>query len=318
MFNLDHVFVAFAQGSGGNFVTAVMKKIVNGDLTHLPINRYGSYHILDSGKRENKDSIAFGTVAEENEHFSSIEEKEKYYIEQIKKEYTEPKRIITWTHDFTNLPSYKKHFPNCRILSITTYTPEEKLMSILMQVNKVFLADEKNIPISLDLWEWFKHRLSYHLGLQLKEILGDDIDAEEIFKNRMSDEYNDLFFYISVRILLVYANLIDLFKIIDEEPPNLKYLNFKKTKINYPKLINENSDALLPFSHLPENNSNIFKKAYSDTLNRKLTSAEGIFLEESLEDYYNRQDDFLIDDPIGYFKYRKKRAFSKINISRAK
>lgn len=333
MFDLDHIFVMFAQGSGGNFVTAVMRKIQTGDLTLLDVNRYGSYHILD--KRHTKDSIAFGAVTEENDRFSSIEEKEKYYLAEIKKEYTTPRQVITWSHDFTNLPLYKKYFPKSRTLTITAYTPEEKLMSIMMQVNKVFLADEKYVPISKELWGWFKDRLSYHIGSQLKEIFGPDIDTDKIFENRMSDEYIDLFFYLSVRLLLVYGNLSDVFKIIDEKPPNLKYhdsisiqkgfedqkqlivyrdFNPKNPRINYLKLISENSDALLPLNHLPEKDFKVFKKAYSDTLNRNLTLPEEIFLEESFEDYYNRQDDFLLDNPVDYFKYRKLKAFSNINL----
>ena len=99
MFDLDHVFVAFAPGSGGNFVTALMQKLVNEDLVSLPINEYGSFHILTNGKREGNDSIAFGSSGLENEKFSSIEQKEIYYINKIKKEYLNPRKIVTWTHD---------------------------------------------------------------------------------------------------------------------------------------------------------------------------------------------------------------------------
>lgn len=307
MFNLNHVFVTFAPGSGGNFITALMQRIKEGNLLDLPINQHGSFHILDNGKREGNDSIAFGSNPEENESFSSIEEREAFYINQIKKEYLNPREIVTWSHDYTNLPLYKKHFPKCKTMAITVYTPEEKLMSMIMQVNKVILTSEKDIAISLNLWNILKNRLKEIINTKLKEATQQDEDFSFVFDKRFNPEYSDIVFYYSTVTLLQYAFLNDALSLIEE--PKSKVQN----NIPYKNIIDKNADGILPFSHLPNNDIEAFVKSYSDTLCRLLSNEEILYLENAFVYYYNMQDKFLMKNPVEYFHQRKLKAMEALN-----
>jgi len=306
MFDLDHVFVTFAPGSGGNFITALMNRIVSGDISSLPINQNGSFHILDNGKREGKDSISFGSSPEENKLFTSDEQRAEHYIKLISEEYKEPKRIVTWSHDYTNLPLYKKYFPKCRTLAITVYTPEEKLMSMMMQVNKVVLTSEKDIAIPLSLWYRLKNRLKLLINKKIKQMYGDDEDFSFVFERRFEPEYADIVFYYSTLLLLQYASLTDALNLI-KEPFGFAQVN----TIPYKKIIKDNSDSILSFYDLTYNTKNS-TKVYSETLNRPMSNDENAYLKYAFEYYHNMQDKFLLENPVQYFFNRKEKAMDAI------
>ncbi len=308
IFDIDHVFVAFAPGSGGNFVAGLLSSINSGNLTDLPISQSGSSHVVKNGKADGADSISFGSNPEENLQFASVEAKEDYYLKRINEEYIKPSRVITWTHDYSNLVLYKKHFKKSRTLSITCHNPEEKLISIFMHVNKVILSDESDIPILKNLWDHLKSRLKFHLGNKLRELISTDVDVDTIFNNRCG-EYKDLIFYLSTCILLNYSALDDALSLIGE--PKIEFQN--RRLLNIREIILQNSDVILPYSYLRENNVTVLTNSIAKLFGRPLTSSEIEYVTNTFSVYRNKQDSLLLSDPVDYFHQRKKVALETIN-----
>lgn len=315
MFDLDHVFVNFPPGAGGNFVTAIIKNICSNNIKQIKLNNNGSFHILDSGKREEKDSISFGSTPEENLIFNSIEDRSNHYLKLIKQEYIEPRRIITWSHDYTNLPLYKKHFPKCKTLAITTFTVKEKLIAMIMHINKVVLTSEDDIVISLKLWKELRDKLSMIINYKVKSKLKSNLDYRFIFNNRFEEHYSDIVFYYSMIAVLEHYKQYDVLDLIGEDIVRdnnavsmLNWYNgYRKEKIS------ESSDAALSFEDLCYGDIKNFIESISSTLNKKFTLEENEYLKSNFFFYKNLQDDNILNDPIKYFYNRKDKALDQIS-----
>jgi hypothetical protein len=304
IFQIDHVFITFAPGAGGNFIAGLLDKINSGTLSEIYVSKSGSSHVVNNGKVNGGDSISFGSNPEENAVFPTITDRETYYLDRIAKEYPTPTKIITWTHDFTNLPLYKKHFNASKSLAITTYDVNEKLVSILMHVNKVILSDESDIPIPKDLWTRLKARLKSYISAKLEYILKTPVDIDHIFDNRLG-VYNDLVFYLSTVAILNYSGLYDVLKLIEEYPDG----PIRNHNINIRELISQNSDVVLPYRYLIDNDVNLLQDTVSKVFNRQLSNDEIKFIQTTFDNYRSKQDNEILTNPLLYFKSRKQNAF---------
>lgn len=307
IFDLDHVFVTFAPGAGGNFIAGLLDKINSGSFSELYVSSSGSSHVVNNGKVDGGDSISFGSNPEENSRFSSITDREKYYLDRIAVEYPSPSKIITWTHDFTNLPLYKKHFKNSRSLVISTHETNEKLVSTLMHVTKVILSDESDIPIPKELWLHLKARLKAHILMRLERVLKTPVDIDHIFDNRCG-EYSDLVFYLSTFALLKYSGLYDVLKLIEEpiEPPS------SNPNINIRELISTNADVILPYRYLINNDVELLQDSISKLFKRQLTEEEIKFIHSTFNTYRSKQNIEILTDPLLYFNTRKAKAIETV------
>ena len=84
-------------------------------LKPLNISDTGSSHTVLRDKSKGTDFLSFGTVPEEHELFKSQEERELFYLENIKNIYSSiSKPEVVWTHDFSNIPLYRKYFKNSK------------------------------------------------------------------------------------------------------------------------------------------------------------------------------------------------------------
>jgi hypothetical protein len=299
-FDVDHIFVVFGPGSGGNFIAGVLDKINSSNLSAVAINQSGSSHSVTP------TSLSFGSTPEENTRFNNLEDREKFYIDKIFNDPNLLTKTISWSHDYTNLPLYKKHFKNCKTFTITCYSPTEKLTSILMQVNKVILSNESDIPIPIEIWKFLKERLRYRVNEGLKILLGSNIDTSFIFDNRTSEEFKNLVYYISTLAILRYIGLNDVLMMIKESPVNIT------PKFNIRELVSENSDVILPYSYLANNDIELLEQSVSKIFDRELSVEEKLFVVSSFVEYRNKQDSELLTDPLLYFNKIKYNAMNSI------
>ena len=299
-FDVDHIFVVFGPGSGGNFIAGVLDKINSSNLSAVAINQSGSSHSVTP------TSLSFGSTPEENTRFNNLEDREKFYIDKIFNDPNLLTKTISWSHDYTNLPLYKKHFKNCKTFTITCYSPTEKLTSILMQVNKVILSNESDIPIPIEIWKFLKERLRYRVNEGLKILLGSNIDTSFIFDNRTSEEFKNLVYYISTLAILRYIGLNDVLMMIKESPVNIT------PKFNIRELVSENSDVVLPYSYLANNDIELLEQSVSKIFDRELSVEEKLFVVSSFVEYRNKQDSELLTDPLLYFNKIKYNAMNSI------
>jgi len=300
IFDLSHKFVVFPPGAGGNFIAGVLEKINSNNLSAVSISKSGSSHSVIP------TSISFGSTPEENAKFISSEDRENFYIDKIVNNSDISTETVAWSHDYTNLPLYKKHFKNCKTFTITCYSPTEKLASVLMHVKKVILSNESDVPIPIETWKFLKERLRYRINECLKILLGLNIDTNFIFDNRTSEEFKDLIYYTSTISIMKYVGLNDVLMMIKESPVNVI------PKFNIRDLVLENADVVLPYSYLANNDAELLKQSVSKIFDRELTEEEKLFVFNSFVEYRNKQDAELLMDPLLYFNKIKHNAMTSI------
>jgi hypothetical protein len=320
-FDLGHVFIVFGPGSGGNFIAGLLNKLVKEEFTKLDISIGGSSHTVSTNKHINGDSLSFGTISDEQVEFNSQAEREHYYIQKINEEYvnvTSPQ--ITWTHDFTNIPVYKKYFKNCRILTITHDSYASRLTSVYMHVTKVFFNPNFIVPIKepyksnhFNIWEnTCKSALSPYVGIDI---------ATDIFNKRISEQYaKDIITYISLRAISKYYGLLDYSQgIVSNEPCRYDFALYPNKDNNQLHDIGENycdyvdgSDAILTYSYLINDKPIFLLNAIEKILQRTLSVEEKKFILSEYTTYRKFQNQEILIDPLQYYRNTEKIASAHI------
>ena len=146
---------------------------------------------------------------------------------------------------------------------------------------------------------------------KLKKSIDPSIDFYFVFNDRFNKKYSDIIFYYGIISVLEYLAMHDVLDLLNES--YIKNNNFMSSWANGNKMVLDTySDAILPFSHLPDNDIERFIESYSMTLHRDLSIEEKDYLEDAFIFYRNMQDQFILKDPIGYFLSRKQKALEAI------
>jgi len=321
IFELDHVFIVFGPGSGGNFVTGLLNKLIRGDLTKLGISVTGSSHTVLTSKSTGGDSLSFGTISHEQIEFKSQAEREQYYINKINEEYVNINTPqVTWTHDYTNIPIYKKYFKNSRVLAMMNDTYLSRLSCICMHVTKILLDPNIEIPLK----EPYKSDMMNSWKIRCKNAiaayLSPDI-AEDIFNKRLTEQYaNDIVKYFSLRLLAQYFGMAGFAEGIDTGEfcrydfalyPNIDKSLPDDLGENYYDYIND-SDAILSYSYLINNQPNMLIDAIEKIMKRVLTEEEKVFILSEYTTYRDAQNKDILSDPIQYYQNAKELARTHI------
>lgn len=307
----------FGPGSGGNFIAGLLNKLIKKEYTALDISIGGSSHTVFPNRYDNGDSLSFGKIADEQVEFTTQIERENYYIQAINEEYTNMEfPQVTWTHDFTNIPVYKKYFKNCRILTITHDSYASRLSSVYMHVTKFFFNPDLIVPIkephrsnSLKNWE---HRCK----TELIPYVGAD-KANDIFNTRSSKQYaNDIITYLSLRSMARYYGLLDYSQGLPLSEPcrydfalykNKLYNQFPLVGVNYSEYI-DRSDAILSYSYLIDNRPILLINSVEKILERSLSAQEKEFILTEYIAYRQCQNHDILTDPISYYRNMEKKA----------
>lgn len=284
MFTLDHVFVVFPPGAGGNFLAGLIDSLIKGNLDTLNMSSSGSAHNVSG-----LTSIALGSSREENMNLSDEERKAKY-ISLIESEFPSPIRSVAWSHDFTNIPLYKELFPNSKTLCITALTEEEKLLTLLQHINKIILTDESDVPLDQDIWQGLKTRLKARIYEELSAEVGP-FDIEALYEQRQ-DEYRPLVEYYALNIMRGYVNILN--------PKNIKELI-------------ESSDVKLAYNYLMYDRLDLLILGISDAIGRDLVRDEILFVAEEYEKYRNKQNLDMVMSPSMYVKQLEEQARENLN-----
>lgn len=316
-FDLPHIFVVFQPGSGGNFVAGLFHKLINSQLDSIAVSATGSSHTLVDKKVQGIDFLSFTTTTKQHLLFSSETERISYYIENIKTSYshiTEP--MVTWTHDFTNIPIYRKYFKNARILVITNFSHSERLASMIMHCHKTFLDKNTIIPIVQHQWDnglanWAE---AVEITLAKSLVIGPDnnITREKIrtiIADRFNPAYKDILTFATIRIFARYFHspgLIDSRHaekigtydnvLYSTNDPVSRYTIGPKIK----KFIDAES-VVLPYSYLANNDCAVLITALTKILDRVLTVDESDFVSGAFIKYRSAQNQSLLADPLEYF-----------------
>lgn len=322
IFDQPHIFIVFSAGSGGNFLAGLLNGLLNNSQEYINISSAGSSHSLLRNKTQGKDFLSFGTLFDEHQMFTSESEREKFYLDNIKtkyKEFSEPE--VVWTHDFTNIPLYQKHFKNSKVLVITNHSSKEKLLAVVMHSLKTFVDKNGITPVNDKLATSALERWRTHCGNELLELFSQQ-DVVKMLQDNLNENYKEPLQYGTIRMLLKFYGLLDLV----EDVPN-RYCIFDHVfyilKDSVPpfklgprldSFIND-SCITLPYGYLASNDCNLLTSKIATALSRNLSTAEEVYIKESFDNYRNAQSQLLLHDPVKYYLDLKNRALTtKANI----
>ena len=326
VFDLPHIFIVFRYGAGGNFIASLVDKVVRSDLTSITVKSTGSAHTLLNNKHLGQDWLSFGTNPEEKSEFNTEADREQYYLQRINEEYTAiSSPHVTWTHDFTNIPIYKKYFKNSQVLSITQDSLTHRLTSICMHVTKIFLDPDVIVPLREPYKTIAFHRWKHEVIGLMSLTLGYSLSVD-VFNKRESEQYaKDIVRYFSLRWLIEGFNIIEFAEETGNEGeiciydyatyPNPNWsIDDKKMFIigeNYNDYVGQ-TDATLSYSYLIDTKPKLLIEAIEKLVQRSLTIEENSFVLREYLSYYRSQNKDIMNDPIRYYKAVKQVALDHI------
>jgi hypothetical protein len=307
IFDQPHIFIVFSPGSGGNFISGIVNEISSSTLRSLEIAASGSSHTVLGDKSEGTDYLSFGTLMEEHDSFLTEEARESFYIDNINQKYSTFSRPeIVWTHDYTNIPLYRKYFKNARILVITNDTLNEKLLSIFMLSKKTILCKDVKLPVTQGLWEYIWKGWQIYCFQQLSPTVGEE-HAKKMLRDRFNPDYLNILHYYTVRMFLTFHNMLHLVEDIPEQEI-LFDLVFYPMRLRYGNKLNSYIDedcVVLPYSYLSNNDCDQLIDKISALLNQELTNDEIEYIKISFEKYRSSQGELLLSDPVGFYNQLK-------------
>ena len=315
IFDQRHIFIVFNPGSGGNFLAGIINNLLNSNLTDLDISSTGSSHTVLRDKSAGTDYLAFGTLMEEHDLFKSEDERESFYVENIKKTYTSEnsKPEVIWSHDFTNIPLYRKYFKNAKIIVITNKTSDEQMTALFMLAKKTLLDKNCLLPLSRDTWEIVIDRWSTHCMRQLL-LFKNSNDATDMINDRYNDKYKDDLYYATIRMMLVFHGMLHLVEAVPEEKNIYEYVIYPITKRKGKKLDHyvDEECTVLPYRYLSTSDYDLLIEKISDLLEHPLNNDELNYIRSSFDKYRSSQDQLLLSNPVGYYKDIRNRVLNKV------
>ena len=210
---------------------------------------------------------------------------------------------VVWTHDFTNIPLYRKYFKNAKILVITATTSNEQLTSLFMLVAKVILDKNCLIPVPPDLWDIFTNRWISRCRNILTDFMSHD-NANNILNDRFNIMYKDTLLY---AIMTMFITIHQMQHLVDDTPEQEILFNY----VTYPlKLKIENKldsyidddCVLIPYRYLADNDCNLLIEKISDLLTKTLNEDEINYIKMSFDQYYSAQNKSILSNPVEYYK----------------
>jgi hypothetical protein len=313
LFNLPHIFVVFNPGSSGNFIAGIINKLVSSNLDPVAISSTGSSHTVLNNKSAGTDFLSFGTMIEEHESFQTEEDRETFYLENIKKSYSNVSvPMVTWTHDFTNIPLIRKHFKNSRILVITNTTDRERLSSVFLNILKTLLDKNAAIPIPDRHWQTSLEKWLIVCRMELSKFYKQE-QVDKILKDKFNKEYKDVLTFASIRALTRYYGMFGLIEHITyPEKQVFDYVLYPKKVINPPYDLGNRLDSYiddqcitLPFNYLLNNDCDLLIKKLSALLGKTLKIEEQTYIKETFAKYFAAQNQQIMSDPVQYYRNLK-------------
>jgi len=318
IFNLDHIFIVFNPGSGGNFIAGIANSLINASFDSPLISSAGSSHTVKTdNKAAGTDFLSFGTLTEEHTLFPTADARINYYLENIRNNYTSVTTPqVVWTHDFTNIPIYKRFFKNARILVITTHTDRECLTSLIMNTLKTLLDEQANIPLTKQHWENAVSRWKEHCVPEMKKLVGSS-NIDQMLSDRFNPVYRDTIALASIRTFLRYYGMVSLVEDVNNTermvfnnvlyPPDKQGAPYKIGESIYSYL--DQDCVILPYSYLSDNDDTVLLDRMTALIQRELTEEEQGFVKTSLYKYRLAQNQTLLEDPRKFYNDLK----SKVN-----
>lgn len=308
IFNLPHVFVVFHPGASGNFISNLVRNIVDNNLTSLPLLPSGSCHYIAEDVKYKAEYFSCGMFFAQ--HLLAIKpysfDKRVEFYRNKMSSYDRPinSPVVTWTHDFTNIPVYRKLFPNSKILVITQDSLREKLITIIMRQLKTILSDSPTHFLSSTIKDWYTELWKKECTEVLESLLGTNNSSmiAEMLNDRFNIKYKNMLLYASIQRTLTEYNLLEF---NDNVKDTVNWVSYHKSNQRvivkpYHDYIDDEC-ILLPLRHIADNNFIEINKSLAMLLDT-LTPNHIEYVKYSLNQYTEVQPAGVNIDPEQFIK----------------
>jgi hypothetical protein len=307
IFDLPHVFIVFAPGASGNFLSGIVTGLINKNYSDIAISESGSSHTTTSKKFVPNSDLSMGTFIDKT---LIVDEKIKYYKELFSKlEVAHP--IVSWTHDFKNIALYRNIFPNSKIIVVTQNTDEEKLAITFMHVIKNLMDDNVVTPIPADQFKYIQQSYRQRCINTLRESMSDQL-IDIILSN---PSFNNVLRFVYIKEMIKFYGLRHLVEDVPKQYlPDLDVsspLLLSNKPYEVEKYLTDDC-VQLPYSYLISNNVSMLLGVISTMLSRELSNDEKMFVTDNFNKYRAKQNLDILTSPVAYYKSLND-AFIKIN-----
>lgn len=308
IYTQPHIFIVFRPGCAGNFISNVLESLTNNQLNDISLSANGHAHFNATVERKKLGidhlSMGAGLSGIDPEFFSNAE-KIKYYRNKIDTTDYENKPYVTWTHNYENILLYQFAFPNSKILTITSDTFNERILSLIMAVKKNCFSGDSQLPLVP------KARIK--IKILKKKLISESFRKYYRDKKYVSGHDDlDLFLIIQGHLDAHKLNLnTNLDSIIPyEDDDSDKTLSDIKRKIQYSIGIGntELATSKIKFADILGKDTKTISIALETLLGRVITDREFTYLETTLGQYIKGQDQLLLSNPIAYISMLKEKA----------
>lgn len=309
-YNLAHIFIVFRPGSAGNFISNIINNLKDKTLKKIitSLTGHAHYNSIAERKKLGIDYLAMGMgIDGVDKKFFTEDDKIEYFKSKIDVANYEHKIHVTWTHDFANIPLYKKTFPNSRILVVTDDTVYERLVALAMAINKNYFSKDGQLPVP------FKDLLKPEIS---KKALIAKTFSKIYPGKSYSSGYEDVDRYVMYHAHLKCHKLeetlnLDLGTIIPHLDSNsdsdLSYFE-RRSQHSIGYKFSTEANYFLKLSDILFKNYQPIVDVIEKLLDQKLTDDDVVYLKESIDEYVLSQDIELLQNPIGYLTEAKKKA----------
>jgi predicted 3-demethylubiquinone-9 3-methyltransferase (glyoxalase superfamily) len=324
-FELQHIFVVFPPGAGGNFLSTIIKKIIDNSLSAIELSSNGNAHANSLTNINFNETLSCGIIFN-FPSFQSFDDKFNFYkqkIEQISDQPNTP--CVAWTHDFSNIELYQKLYPNSKIIAITQRTTEEQFIVTVQQELKNRL--ESTGIVFLDDTEHKKHwkakfKKYFSLITNIKDVELIDYVADNLGEANLSTIHK----FVTIEMMLRYYSF-DFSKSSNSlfeycfshrslDDPNFNVDAFYNVTFSIGRRIDDFIDYTnvleLPFALIKEKNVREILTILENLFKRLLTLEEKTFVINEFDNYYKKQEQHLLEDFKFYYSNLKQEFVKEI------
>lgn len=309
-YNQPHVFVVFRPGTGGNFISNLIDNLMSQSLSDVKISSSGHVHYnsIVERKRSGIDHLSCGSgLPGMDIQFFSPEEKINYFKKKIDMSDYQDKPYITWTHSFDNIPVYKSLFPNCRIMVINDDTLQERLTSLIMNINKNHFSSDSQTPFLKEdkiRPTVFKIKIianTFSRLYQSKEYQSGHIDLDMFLMYSCFLRIHGLEKYTGMS----YDSIIPY-----EDTATNTELNFLESNAQFSigRQFISQCDSFLNFRDILTKSAEEVIESVEIVMGRSLDNHEVDYIKLSLDKYVDSQNSVIVNDPLRYIASIKEKA----------
>lgn len=305
-----HIFVVFRPGAAGNFISNLIDNILNQNFNSLKISNSGHVHYnsIVERKRADKDYLSFGAgLSGTDPNFFTEEERIKYYKDGIDGGDYLNQTYVTWTHAFYNIPIYRSLFPNSKILVINDDSLKERLISMVMHVNKNHFSRDDQSPFP------FRNRIKPKIfkAMAVKDMFSKSYPGKKYVKGYADLDLSMMYkTFLKIQGLEKYLdqNLETIVPYHDDNTNTLLTIAERKAEFSVGRQHAAQSDISIDFNNILTKSLTPIVGAFETVFSRTLSTTEIEYVKSALNEYVESQNHDLIKNPIEYINGIKEKA----------